>query len=93
MTGYADPTTHPIRHHYIQAEQTLATLGPLGGKRRPRPARNARQLARSANHSAPPPMIERRGRCGSSYSPTDPPSAVIRHPILGGLINEYHPAS
>lgn len=24
---------------------------------------------------------------------TDAPSAVVRHPILGGLINEYHPAA
>ena len=26
-------------------------------------------------------------------APTDPTSAVIRHPILGGLINEYHRAA
>jgi putative transposase len=26
-------------------------------------------------------------------APTDSRSAVIRHPILGGLINEYHPAA
>jgi putative transposase len=26
-------------------------------------------------------------------APTDPTSAVVRHPILGGLINEYHRAA